>query len=709
MIFSKLHRLTGQCRSFLRDLARRRPSWMVSFAMEEASLSEGMRAACAATAMLVVGELLQNRLFSWAAIGAFWTCLADAGGSPRRRFVSMFGFAVISTVMGGLTALASAAGFSAACAAVLVVSLCAGLASIWAPAAYQVALVSATTCIVMVDTPIRSLHQGVSLLGIYLAGCLLATLLSFSVWRIHPSRASRYAVRLVYQRLSAAARDIAALATRPGAAQEDWTLCTTEFRTQVRQSLETARGALIGPPPLRSEGRQLLGDLLLALDDAEWIVVSLIVISTALENGRVPDESDHRTLSERTARVARCIAALGGLLARIAQRVEKPVTPFPHELRARLPIIARRIEGVLNQTLTIRFISTGVSSLVPPMPSALEEKNWWRTLRKTTHDALQTLRANLHPNSVGLRRAARLCFATTSAFVVVRSLHIPFGYWATMATLFVLQPAGGMTMTRSMERAAGSAAGALLAAAIGLAIHSPVAISLVVFPLICLTMGLRRVSYSLYVVFLTPSFVLVADFAKPANEFMYAVDRLGNNLLGCLAALLATWLIRSIGDREKLLDAVDRAIEANLAYLAAACLSSASAADSEVLRRKAGLASSDAEAMCRFNLSMRSHQRLDLTLTLSLLRRLLGAGAVIQNSPVFAKKNATFQHALSRAIEQVRAKGRGSPAQQPVIRHSPLRPIEYEVLQQLAQLWILRRKDDERKDGEAIVSPDSVR
>ena len=43
---------------------RKRPVWMVSFAASEASLSEGLRAACASTAMLAVGNLLHDPMFS---------------------------------------------------------------------------------------------------------------------------------------------------------------------------------------------------------------------------------------------------------------------------------------------------------------------------------------------------------------------------------------------------------------------------------------------------------------------------------------------------------------------------------------------------------------------------------------------------------------------------------------------------------------------
>ncbi|MBC8728259.1 FUSC family protein [Paraburkholderia sp. UCT2] len=689
MILSIFRRLPHRKQAFFRNLARQRPAWMVSFAIEEASLSEGLRAASASTAMLLVGQILHNPLFSWAAIGAFWTCLADAAGSSRRRFASMMGFAVLSTVCGGLTALASGAGAFAACAAVLAVSFCAGLASIWSPAAYQLALVTATTCIVMVDSPMHSISGGAPLLGIYLSGCLVATVLSFSIWRIHPFGPSRYAVRLVYQRLSDSARDIASLATDPAATRADWTRHATEFRAMVRQSLEAARKALISLPQSRVEGRQLFGDLQLALDDADQILVTLIVVSTAADNALIPGNAPCRLGRDRAVRLARCLGMLAEVLARIALILEKPLSPFPYELRARLPTIARRLEQAMDHSLSIRLLSVNAQRY----PPAATEQDWWRATLGTTRNALKTLRANLRPGSPGLRHAARLCLATTSAFVVVRSFHIPFGYWATMATLFVLQPASGTTLSRSLERAAGSAAGAALAAVIGLIIHSPLAISLVVFPLVCLTMGLRRVSYSLYVVFLTPSFVLVADFAKPANEFMYALDRLGNNLLGCLAAVLATWIVWSAKGGESLGDAVERAVETNLAYLAAAAgISHRCDGEIEALRRAAGLASTHAEEIYRRSWPSRTPQRRKTVATLSLLRRILGTAAVVRDSPIPAGGSAPFRDVVCTAIDKIHAQAHTSTDAPPGIpRDIRLRPIEYELLRQLMELWTLRR------------------
>lgn len=284
-----------------------------------------------------------------------------------------------------------------------------------------------------------------------------------------------------------------------------------------------------------------------------------------------------------------------------------------------------------------------------------------------------TLKANLSLKSVGLRHAARVGVTTTAGFLVIRALGLPFGYWATMATLLILQPSIAATWPRSIERAAGSIVGGVLAAGIGYAIHSPLGISLAVFPLVMATMALRPVSYSLFVLFLTPTFVLVADFATPgASEFAYALTRLGNNVLGCVLALFATfylWPTREKGDyRTYLSDAV----RANLAYLIASLESPRrSEKDMERLRRAAGLGSNNAEeAIARIRLEKLEDSLVDtVTLTvLSLLRKMAGTATQLRLSANrremqdshdelrvwLAAVNADIEAALNRTILPLR-------------------------------------------------------
>jgi hypothetical protein len=206
MMNRKLHpsspRWSNRLYSIATTIYRKRPVWMVSFSASEASLSEGLRAACASTAMLVVGNVLHDPIFAWAAIGAFWTCLADAAGSNRARFASMMGFALLSTLCGGITAFASGTSAVFAALAVLAFTTLGAFGRIWGAATSQVTILAATACVVMVDRPMHSVHAGLAFLSVYLVGCLFAVALSLTVWRIHPFGASRSSLRTVYLRLA---------------------------------------------------------------------------------------------------------------------------------------------------------------------------------------------------------------------------------------------------------------------------------------------------------------------------------------------------------------------------------------------------------------------------------------------------------------------------------------------------------------------------
>lgn len=620
-------RLSRQARQTLHAfndyVARRRPAWMASLAIGEASLSEGLRAACAATAMLLLGIALERPDFAWAAIGAFWTCLADAGGSNRMRLASMMGFTVLSTVCGGATVLASQAGWLVATAAVLLFSCAGALARIWGGAASQVGILAATACVVMVDHPRHHPQSSLSFLVIYLLGCLCATALSLSVWRIHPFGPSRFALRAAYARLAGIARHNAKLLQAGQSGERGthaWRAHGAGHRARARAAIETARKALAAIPAAHSELSATYDNLVIALANADRVFAYLIAISDACEreHGRLLD-AQH---------AARCLSGIAELLRRIGVQLNQQPRHAPVALQRRLARLGRGLEASLGDLLPLTLHAEPIALGIERGP----DQPWREASRTALAQAWLELKANASRRSVGLRHAARVGAATTAAFLIVGALRVPFGYWATMATLLILQPSIGTTWPRAIERAVGSIVGALLAALIGMLIDSPLGISIVVFPLICATMALRQVSYSLYALFLTPAFVLVADFAEPANEFFYAACRLGNNVLGCLIALLATfyfWPTREQDDSSKRLA---EAAAANLAYLRAA-LASGGKWDSEVarLRRGAGLASNNAEQVCnRLRLERRAARGDSAVLrALPLLRRMAGTAARI--------------------------------------------------------------------------------
>jgi uncharacterized membrane protein YccC len=308
--------------------------------------------------------------------------------------------------------------------------------------------------------------------------------------------------------------------------------------------------------------------------------------------------------------------------------------------------------------------------LVDFAPRYAQPESWSDSAARFAARTWATLKANLSSESVGLRHAARVGVTTTAGFLVIRALGLPFGYWATMATLLILQPSISATWPRSIERAAGSIVGGVLAAGVGYAIHSPLGISLAVFPLVMATMALRPVSYSLFVLFLTPTFVLVADFATPgANEFSFALTRLGNNVLGCVLALLATFYLWPTREKADYRAYLSDAVRANVAYLRAALESPhRSAKDMERLRRAAGLGSNNAEeAIGRIRLEKLEDSLVDtVTLTvLSLLRRMAGTATQLRLSTNrrdrhdglgewVAQVSADIDAALNRTLRPVR-------------------------------------------------------
>ncbi|WP_027775627.1 FUSC family protein [Paraburkholderia caledonica] len=639
---------------------RKRPVWMVSFSASEASLSEGLRAACASTAMLALGNLLHDPIFAWAAIGAFWTCLADAAGSNRARLASMMGFALLSTLCGGLTAFASTEGTAFAALALLIFTSLGAFGRIWGAATSQVTILAATACVVMVDRPMRDVREGLAFLGVYLIGCLFAVALSLTVWRIHPFGASRASLRTVYVRLADIAFDSARLLQQHSTPRE-WATHAAKFRADARAALERSRKALASVPATRTGAREAYDTLLALLTEGEALFAYLIAVSGACE--KMPGDE------RRATRAARLLTGMGETLRSIGAQTNEGRWALLAELQLRIRRLAGRLENALMEPVKLKsdFELVDFTPVQAPPPRFAD------SVAATLARVWATLKANLSLESVGLRHAARVGVTTTAGFLVIRALGLPFGYWATMATLLILQPSIAATWPRSIERAAGSIVGGVLAAGIGYAIHSPLGISLAVFPLVMATMALRPVSYSLFVLFLTPTFVLVADFATPgASEFAYALTRLGNNVLGCVLALFATFYLWPTREKSDYRTYLGDAVRANLAYLIAALESPRrSEKDMERLRRAAGLGSNNAEeAIARIRLEKLEDSLVDtVTLTvLSLLRKMAGTATQLRLSANrremqdshdelrvwLAAVNADIEAALNRTILPLR-------------------------------------------------------
>lgn len=552
--------------------------WRAQFPLRHTNLSEGLRAACGASAMLLLGEWLGNPLFSWAAIGAFLTSLADSAGSNRARLLSMGGFALASTLGGMVAATAATWGVGTGLLAIMMCAGVAGYSRIYGAAAGLVLMLAAGVSAIMADAPVVLWPFAHSHVLIYFSGCLWALLLGLTVWRIHPFAPARQAVARVYGTLA----ELAALAAATDLDDPAYAIHAAELaahtRRHARFDIDAAQRALDAVAVERTESRRLYENLLVRLARADDLLAGITVLADLQLT-----HYQSRRARERSARVLAAIARQLQAMQRAMQQGDAIAADEDARIMLRLrQLVARLPPGVgrvLQQVQTPLAVAASIApadlkqaarAATPRLQGAAA---WLHRLRALARKAA----LHAHAGSAEWHHAWRCAAAAGVTYLIVHLLELPFGYWATMATMLVMQPSIADSWSRSMERAIGSVVGGVLAVGVCLVVHSPLGLAVLVFPLTVLTIALRPVSYGLYATFLTPVFVLVADVAgDPAHELINAALRAGNNVIGALVAVLASYLFwprRQPGDVSAQLL---RMAQLNLAYLLDALAASGS-------------------------------------------------------------------------------------------------------------------------------------
>lgn len=600
-----------------RAAARRPPSLIrtaIAVSPRSISIGEGLRAAASCAVVVAVGSLLHAPILAWAAIAAFWTCLADPGGPNRDRVRALGGFALLSGAFAIAGAAASAQGWPWATAVVFLCALIGSAVRVYGAAARQIGTLAVVACVVAVDHHTPTLAALGEFAAAYLGGCAWAMLLALSIWRIHPFRPARAGLAAVYRSLAAMAAGLARL--DPGAAPRGWVLHAQRYRHAVRSAIEAGRVTL--DRALRGRGLAApLERLLLALDRAERVFARLIALSDLRQHAG-PSDAGQQVL-QRLA--LRRLAMVLYRQARAFETGREEAAPWRRSLD--------RLDGLIG-TLGDGPIAAGLRAIVDQLRSA-DEMPDIQDRPAARRSWLAPLRAQLSWRSETLRHALRCAVATAGAVMLSHILGLPYAYWMAMAVVLVLQPSVATTWPRALERAVGSVLGGALAALLGLVLHTPLALTAAVFPLAIATMAVRSVNYGLFVFFLTPLFVLVIELSQPgSSEPALAWMRALYNVLGSAIGVLGGLLLWPSREGRQLRPALAAAIEANGRYAALAFGPDRDEAAIESARRAAGLASGNAEAVHGRTLLEAWWQRdaLDAALSIVILaRQLAGAAA----------------------------------------------------------------------------------
>ncbi|HVY35622.1 MAG TPA: FUSC family protein [Caulobacteraceae bacterium] len=630
--------------------------WSVKFSPEAASLSEGLRAAAACASLAAIAVVGHDPNLAWAAVMAFWTCMVDPGGPNRIRARMLGLFTVAGTFVAVLSAgVASFGTVPAACALLLIATICSFLRVYGAEAATLSNLL-VVCAVVTIARPLGDPRALLTFAGLCLTGCLWASLLSLTVWRIHPYAAARTALGQAYRRLAAMAVDLAKTAS-PTAAPAHWSAHAQHHRGGVRLAIEEARRLTLQAVGGRNdqENISVAGALVLAaLATAETEFACLIALSDVLERDGPGEPAQQR----RTTRLIMQIASVMHRLDRLVEATDGDPAPLKiaakrlmraaeaapaHICRLVAPMAAEALHIAEDDIDDVAGLSPAPSKPVKP----LAERLWG------------PIRANLTWNSIFLRHTARVSICVTGAYLLAEGFKLPYGYWMTTTVVLIQQPYLYYSGVRAVERVLGGVLGGGLAALLGMMFHSQLSLLLLMFPLAMACMSFRAVNYSLFVLFLTPLFVLILDLTHPGvREPAIAGIRAINTVIGGAIALAGSLLLwpGSEGDRLKL--ALADAIERN-GRLAGVALSTPGedVGPIRTARREAGLASNKADEARRRAALEIWWRRAELKAAdevLAAVRRLAGTAVALwlDGQPMTA---ATTDHAIGAWSAQASA------------------------------------------------------
>lgn len=615
----------------------------VSLDLRAISLAEGVRAALAIAAVMVLNEWAGLPLLTEAAMGALLTCLCDGGGPLRRRVPALLAFAGLGALVTAGFGLLRPLGLPAIVPLATVVIVLFSFARAWGPVAMQVGNLLVVVTVLSLDT-VESPRIAITLGALFGAGSLWALVLTMVIWRIHPFRPARRAVAEVFRRLGALVADVVPLleGADPGA----WADHARAHRRHVRDGIEIARTLVMDTVRIRGGGSARANQSVIQIEAADQLFGVLIALSDVLEQAP-PDTR---------AQAARALPALRLLLAALSDATARDTATHDPAMAAmttrlleafaglyEIPALAGLAQAVVAR-LRIALLLTTPEGLLPGRDDSEGAAS------RLQDRLLAPARANLAWSSPIARHALRAGVVAAPALAFTLSMGDVYAHWLTITLVLTLQPFFALTWQKALERSAGTVAGGLVAALIATVVHTPLATAAVMVPLAITAFATRAVSFGLFMACLTPMVVLLSELGRPgASEFTIALARAAYTVGGGALAVLGAGLLWPSWEPIRVRAALADAIRAHAAYadLELAALieprppgAEMHGAPLEAARRAAGLASNTLEtALNRALQEPRQRARAEAQAALvvdAALRRLAGRLLALQHDPAQA-------------------------------------------------------------------------
>lgn len=512
------------------------------------SYAAGLRGAIATVLPLVASAALGLGGATWMSLGGFNGALADRGGAYRVRAATM-----AAVTAGGALAvfLGTLAGGHVALAVPLVfaVALFAGVARVWGAAGVSIGGAALSTLVIALAYPSAARLDALGRAGFAVAGGLVAMAIALVLWPLRPFRPARLAVAHAYEALADYTDELVRYA-RARSAGEHAELPAGS--AAVRGALETGRAVFArlrrGRPG--TSGREehfvvlgagvdqlfghlvAVGDTVDAITPAERVPAADVILADTLQQIAAAARALAGAVLVEHRPPPVPISWNGDALRRSIRDARRSAEACAHYEQG-AAILDRLAQFASTASVTVnaldgRHRAAGV--VIAPAAEEIDEG-----------DPLSLLRAVLAPGSLILRHALRLAVVSAIAVALAELLHLKRGYWLTITVIVMLQPYTSATTNRALQRMLGTVLGAILTALVGAAFHDPRAILVLSFFSAAACIALLPVNYAAYAVFLTPTFVLLAESGE--GDWHLASTRVLNTLLGGALALAGARLL----------------------------------------------------------------------------------------------------------------------------------------------------------------------
>jgi uncharacterized membrane protein YccC len=567
------------------------------------SVAEGLRAALSVAVIIALNEYFHWPPLIWTALAAFNVCMCDPGGQIRRRIPVLLTITLLTVLIVGIMGPVRAGGIAVALPVGLLAIFLCSFGRIYGTTAQLVGVIAGVLVVLALDRPVPDVGQAALLAVAALGGCLWAIVLTVVIWRVHPTRPARRAIANVYRALATLAGSLRALLNTT-----DEVVWDRHDRSQlgaVRTTIEAARNAVTdlqrhhgGPSEDARHG-------VIRLEAADQLLGALVAAGEALR----------RASPQRRAVAEAILDALLPALLAFADAIVADTTAENRQIEQSIAAIAASVASLPEADLTgsigqrvVELLRITYTLAVPAnfLPGAGLDG----TPPDLRQRLLQPLRANLNWRSPAFRHALRLTATVLPALAFTMLWFTPYNHWLSVTIVMTMQPYFGLTYTRVLYRIAGTLAGGLVAALVGVICTTPMALAIAMFPLAAITLAARELSYGLFITWLTPLIVLIVDISLPdASEWVVAGMRALFTVVGGAMAVAGCFLLWPNFEPQRLRQQLSDAIAAHGRY-GAAVLSDLSGDASvngvERLRREAGIASNDLETSISRTLAERA-------------------------------------------------------------------------------------------------------